>query len=368
MKYHANGMALSSNEELSKEQLLHAQAHVWNHLFSFINSISLKCAIQLGIPDIIHNHGKPITVSQLVHALSIPKAKSHFVYRLMRILLHSEFFVKIDVSDSDEDERYWLTPASLLLLRNAPLTVAPVARLVLDPLMARPFDHLSEWLASENRSTAFEMVHGRTLWELAGQEPGLNNLFNEATSSDSRVLAHVLLRDSKHAFDGIKSLVDVGGGTGTTAKAIGDAFPHIKCIVLDLPHVVVGMEGTNNLTYVAGDMFEAIPSVDVVFLKWLLHDWNDESCLKILKKCKEAISGENKAGAKVMIVDMVLDVYGRDDKAMETCLFFDIALIPYVSGQERTEKEWAKLFFDAGFTGYKITPAFGLRSLIEVYP
>ncbi|KAL0399990.1 UNVERIFIED_CONTAM: Eugenol O-methyltransferase [Sesamum radiatum] len=133
--------------------------------------------------------------------------------------------------------------------------------------MAKPFDHLSEWLASENRSTPFEMVHGRTLWELAGQEPGLNNLFNEATSSDSRVLAHVLLRDCTHAFEGIKSLVDVGGGTGTMAKAIADAFPHMKCIVLDLPHVVVGMEGTNNLTYVAGDMFEAIPSVDVVFLK-----------------------------------------------------------------------------------------------------
>ncbi|KAL0399989.1 UNVERIFIED_CONTAM: putative O-methyltransferase 3, partial [Sesamum radiatum] len=102
---------------------------------------------------------------------------------------------------------------------------------------------------------------------------------------------------------------------------------------------------------------------------WLLHDWNDESCLKILKKCKETIArGKNQARAKVMIVDMVLDVHERDDRAIETCLFFDMALIPYVSGRERTEKEWAKLFFDAGFTSYKITPAFGLRSLIEVYP
>ncbi|KAL0399991.1 UNVERIFIED_CONTAM: Chavicol O-methyltransferase [Sesamum radiatum] len=113
-------MALPNNEELPTEQLLHAQAHVWNHLFSFINSISLKCAIQLGIPDIIHNHGKPMTLSQLVHALPIPKVKSHFIYRLMRILLHSEFFVKINIFEDDEDEGYWLTPASLLLLRNAP--------------------------------------------------------------------------------------------------------------------------------------------------------------------------------------------------------------------------------------------------------
>ncbi|KAL0293331.1 UNVERIFIED_CONTAM: 8-hydroxyquercetin 8-O-methyltransferase [Sesamum radiatum] len=68
---------------------------------------------------------------------------------------------------------------------------------------------------------------------------------------------------------------------------------------------------------------------------------------------------------KVMIVDIVLDVDGRDNKEMETSYFFDIALMPYLSGHERTEKEWAKLFFDAGFTDYKITPAFGLRSLIQ---
>ncbi|KAL0405081.1 UNVERIFIED_CONTAM: putative O-methyltransferase 3 [Sesamum latifolium] len=71
---------------------------------------------------------------------------------------------------------------------------------------------------------------------------------------------------------------------------------------------------------------------------------------------------------KVMIIDMVLDVYGGDDKAVETHLFFDIAMMSYIDGKERTNKEWAKLFFDSGFTSYKITPAFGLRSLIEVYP
>ncbi|KAL0320111.1 UNVERIFIED_CONTAM: Chavicol O-methyltransferase [Sesamum radiatum] len=334
------------NGELSTEQLLHAQAHVWNHLFSFINSMSLKCAIQLGIPDIIHNHAKPISLSQLLDALSIPKAKSHFVYRLMRILIHSGFFVKVDISnddDEEEKEHYWLTPASLLLLRNAPLSVAPLVQLILDPNMTEPFDHLR-------------------------QQPGLNNLYNDATSSDSRLLTHVLVRDYKQVFEGIKSLVDVGGGTGTTAKAIADAFPDMKCIVLDLPHVVGGLEGTNNFTYVAGDMFETIPSADAVFLKWILHDWNDEDCVKILKKCKEAIAIDNKKGGKVIIIDMVLDVQGIDNEVRETHLLLDITVLGYYNGKERTEKEFAKLFLDAGFTSYKITPAFGMRSLIEIYP
>ncbi|KAL0298497.1 UNVERIFIED_CONTAM: Trans-resveratrol di-O-methyltransferase [Sesamum radiatum] len=360
-------MALQNGDELSTEQLLHAQAHVWNHLFSFINSMSLKCALQLGIPDIIHNHAKPITLSELVDALSIPPGKSHFVYRLMRILVHSEFFVRVADGDGGE-EQYWITPASLLLLRNTPLSMAPFVRLMLDPYMMKPFDHISEWLASEKHSSPFELVHGRSLFEYVGQEAGLNNLLNEATSSDSRLFTHVLLRDHKQVLEGITSLVDVGGGTGTTVEAIAYAFPDMKCMVLDLPHVVGGLEGTNNLTYIAGDMFEAIPSVDAVLFKWVLHDWDDESCVKILKKCKEAIAGKDKTGGKVIVVDIVMDVNGRDNKEMETSFFFDIALMPYLTGYERTEKEWAKLFFDAGFTDYKITPAFGLRSLIQVYP
>ncbi|XP_011077108.1 chavicol O-methyltransferase-like [Sesamum indicum] len=361
-------MALQNGDQLSTEQLLHAQAHVWNHLFSFISSMSLKCALELGIPDIIHNHAKPITLSELVHALPIPAGKSHFVYRLMRILIHSEFFVRVADGDDDGEEHYWLTPASLLLLRNSPLSMTPFFQLMLDPVMMKPFDHISEWLGSEKHSSAFELVHGRSLFEYVGQEAGLNKLLNQATSSDSRLFTHVLLRDYKQVLEGITSLVDVGGGTGTTAEAIAEAFPDMKCFVLDLPHVVGGLKGTNNLTYIAGDMFEAIPSVDAVLFKWVMHDWDDESCLKMLKKSKEAIGGKDKTGGKVMIVDMVLDVNGRDNKEMETCFFFDIALMPYLTGRERTEKEWAKLFFDAGFTNYKITPAFGLRSLIEVYP
>ncbi|KAL0302928.1 UNVERIFIED_CONTAM: Trans-resveratrol di-O-methyltransferase [Sesamum radiatum] len=215
-------MELQNGDELSTEQLLHAQAHVWNHLFSFINSMSLKCALQLGIPDIIHNHAKPITLSELVDALPIPTGKSHFVYRLMRILVHSEFFVRVADGDDGDEQKH---------------------------------------------SSPFELVHGTSLFEYVGREPGLNNLLNEATSSDSRLFTHVLLRDHKQVLEGITSLVDVGGGTGTTVEAIADAFPDIKCMVLDLPHVVGGLEGKNNLTYIAGDMFEDIPSVDAVLFK-----------------------------------------------------------------------------------------------------
>jgi hypothetical protein len=68
-------------------------------------------------------------------------------------------------------------------------------------------------------------------------------------------------------FQGLCSLVDVGGGTGTVARIISEAFPHIKCTVFDLPHVVADLPETTNLKYVGGDMFRSIPSADAILIK-----------------------------------------------------------------------------------------------------
>nr|AWH62807.1 resveratrol O-methyltransferase-like protein [Camptotheca acuminata] len=358
------------NDELHRE-LLHSQAHIWNHVFNFINSMSLKCAIQLGIPEIINRHGRPMTLSELVAAIPINQSKSRCVYRLMRILIHSGFFVKQKVLSKDDDaedeeEGYLLLPVARLLLKDEPLSVTPFLLAMLDPILTKPWHHVSEWFQNDD-PTPFNTVHGRTLWEYGGHEPKLNHFFNEAMASDARLVTSVVLKDCKGAFEGLNSLVDVGGGTGTVAKAIADAFPHLNCTVFDLPHVVADLQGSKNLNYVAGDMFEAIPPADAVLLKWILHDWSDEESVKILKKCREAIPSKDKGG-KVMIIDMTVETQKGDDESMETQLFFDMLMMVLVTGRERTEKEWKKLFLDAGFSDYKITPVLGLRSLIEVYP
>ncbi|XP_027067637.2 trans-resveratrol di-O-methyltransferase-like [Coffea arabica] len=351
-------------------ELFQAQAHIWNHLFNFINSMSLKCAIQLGIPDIIHKHGQPMALAQLIDALPINNAKAHFVYRLMRILIHSGFFIKAKMPDNEGHEGYALTSASKLLLANDPFSVTPFLLAMLDPILTDPWHHFSQWF-QDNEETPFHSCHGTSMWELAGRQPRLNQFFNEGMASDARLVCTMVIKNCKDVFMGLNSLIDVGGGTGTVAKAIADAFPHLKCSVLDLPHVVDGSESSKNLAYVGGDMFEAIPPSDAVLLKWILHDWSDEECVQILRKCKEAIPSKEKGG-KVIIIDMLLKSRqnGDDDdnaEAIETQLFFDMLMMVLVKGRERNEKDWAKLFFEAGFNGYKITPVLGLRSVIEVY-
>ncbi|KAK4398083.1 8-hydroxyquercetin 8-O-methyltransferase [Sesamum angolense] len=260
-------MALSSNGIQSTQELLEAQSRVWNHLFNFINSMSLKCVIQLGIPDIIHKHGKPMTLSELTHSLRLNEAKCRSLERLMRIMIHSKFFINVKISQVDETEGYWLTPASHLLLRDEPLSQRPFALAMLDPILTDPWHHVSEWYKTDHDLTPFATTHGRTFWEYAGQDPRLNHFFNEGMASDAVLVSSVITKHCRNVFEGLKSIVDVGGGTGAVAKALVDAFPGLNCVVLDLPHVVAGCEGTENLTFVAGDLFEYIPPADAVFMK-----------------------------------------------------------------------------------------------------
>jgi len=69
-----------------------------------------------------------------------------------------------------------------------------------------------------------------------------------------------------------------------------------------------------------------------------------------------------------MIIDMMMENQKGEDESIETQIFFDMLMMILVTGQERKEKEWAKLFSDAGFSNFKITPILGLRSIIEVFP
>uniref|UniRef100_A0A0E0AJB8 O-methyltransferase C-terminal domain-containing protein n=1 Tax=Oryza glumipatula TaxID=40148 RepID=A0A0E0AJB8_9ORYZ len=197
---------------------------------------------------------------------------------------------------------------------------------------------MAEWLRSGGEEeTAFEMVHGVGLWGACNRAPELGEHFNDAMAADSRFIMDMAINGSgRQVFDKITSLVDVAGGTGAAARAVAAAFRHIKCTVLDLPHSV-------------------------------LHDWSDEDCIKILKRCKGAIIPSRDAGGKIIIIDVVV---GSSSEAIcrGTQQMFDLIISVLTPGKERDEEEWCKIFKEAGFTKYKISPVLGFRSIIEVFP
>ncbi|RYQ82533.1 hypothetical protein HN51_057885 [Arachis hypogaea] len=355
----------------SAEELFQAQSHLYSYTYHFIGSMCLKSAVHLGIPDIIHKHGQPITLNELVLALQIDPNKSGYVYRLMRFLVHSGFFVttKIDGGKEEEEEEeimgYDLTPSSRLLLKDTVPTLSPFVQAMFHPAILHSPEFLAEWFHT-NEPTPFHTAHGKSYWDYLSQNQEFNGLFNEAMISDSGMM-NLVIKDCKPVFEGLSLLVDVGGGKGAVARLLSESLPHLQCIVLDLPHVVETSQDCNNLKFVGGDMFQSIPSADAILLKLVLHAYSDEDCVKVLKKCREAISSKGKEG-KVIIIDIVINEKNDKRELTESKLLFDLLMMSVVTGKEREEKEWKKLFLEAGFSHYKITPIFGMRSLIEVYP
>ncbi|GMH07282.1 hypothetical protein Nepgr_009122 [Nepenthes gracilis] len=353
------------------DDILEAQAHVWKYIFNFINSMSLKCAVELGIPDAIYKYGKPMSLSILAATLFINPEKVQPLGRIMSILVRSGFISenKLVVENNDENEGYVLTKVGELLLRENPLTVTPFLLAMLNQEFTKPWDYLASWFQNGDK-TAFQTAHGKTLYEFANNMPEFNEQFNAAMFSDSMLVGTCLFSNSeegnfgKSLFKGLNSMVDVGGGVGTMTKIIGHACPHLSCICYDLPNVVAGLQGAKNITFVAGDMLKAIPQADVVLLKSVLHNWNDEECVMILKQCKEAILKSNNRG-KVIVIDSVLGNKNNDHDAQ---VFFDLLMMTVTTGKERNEEEWHKLFVDAGFSRYKIASKLGIRSVIEIYP
>ncbi|XP_050223453.1 trans-resveratrol di-O-methyltransferase-like [Mercurialis annua] len=356
---------MDSTQTPQATELLQAQTHIYNHIFNNINSMCLKSSVQLGIPDAIHNHGKPITLPELVSSLKLHPGKTVPLYRLMRMLVYSGFFVTTKTADGQE--AYDLTLPSKLLVKSNPNCLSSFVLALLWPDYVASGHFLGDWFKNDKlEDTVYDQAHGMEFWEYNSRNPEYNEIFNEAMASDSRMM-NLVIGDRKGIFDGLNSIVDVGGGNGSLGKVISGNLPNLQYTVLERAQVVGSLEGTKNLNYVAGDMFKHVPSADATLLKLVLHCFNDEECVKILKNCKNAIAGKGKDG-KVFVIDVVLDETNKQDELTETKLLFDILMMLVVNGRQRTEKEWAKMFKDAGFSHYKISPLLGVRSLIEVYP
>lgn len=105
-------------------------------------------------------------------------------------------------------------------------------------------------------------------------------------------------------------VVDVGGSHGLVSQDLARAFPNLRFVVQDLPKVVedaktkLPAEFADRLTFMAHDMFteQPIKGADVYYFRWILHDWSDKYCVKILRSLIPAL----KPGARVILSERCL--------------------------------------------------------------
>ncbi|KAL6658405.1 hypothetical protein ACP70R_003991 [Stipagrostis hirtigluma subsp. patula] len=352
-------------------ELLQAQADLWRHSLYYLTSMTLKCAVELGIPTAIHRLGGAASLSALTTSLSLPTAKLPFLRRLMRLLATSGIFT---ADNTTEVEVYRLTPMSHLLVDDvgienhttqATLVLAATSRHCVEAAIG-----LTDWFKKDMvppLASPYEEVHGAALFDesMTRLDAEFDMVHNQGLAAHDNLGIDIILQECRSVFEGLQSLTDCCGGNGTTAKAIIKAFPNIKCTVLDLPRVINTISDGSGINFVAGDMFKFIPPSQAIMLKLVLHHWSDEDCINILARCKKSIPSREEGG-KVIIIDIV--VGSCSGTILEAQLLMDIAMLVNTRGRQRDENDWSDIIMKAGFSGYKIVKKLGARGVFEVYP
>jgi len=315
-------------------------------------SSCLYVAAYLKIADLLS--GGPRPVSELA---AETQTHEEALYRVLRAL------ICVGVFSEPEPRVIGLTPCSELLRSD----VAGSARgFVL--FTAHPFTigvNADLLYSVQTGKPAVQHLYGKPAFECIASMPEIAFAFNEAMTSISAGLAPAVL--DAYSFEGIDTLMDVAGGHGYFLCQALKRYPHMKGILLDLPSVVEGakcaiceMRMDDRCQPVAGNFFEHIPSgADAYFMQHIIHDWDDEHCLKILHNVRQALAGRK--NGKLIVSDAVLP----EDSSPHPAKFLDLMMMVFPGGRERTEAQFRDLFRRGGFTITKIVPTAAPESVVE---
>ncbi|KAG9441602.1 hypothetical protein H6P81_017456 [Aristolochia fimbriata] len=345
---------------MSEQEL---QLQIWKYALGFVDSVVIKCAIELGIADTINDNGGHMTLFELSQTLGCDPS---FLFRIMRYLVHQGVFDE-RACGGETVTGFTLTPlARRLLLKGGDASMVGLLLLETSPVMLKPWHFLSGRVR-KNGPPTFKAVHGVDVWSFASADLAHSELINTAMACVAKTTMRAILQGSVGVFEGLSTVVDVGGGNGTAMRMLVEKCPWIRAINFDSPHVVEAAPQIQGVQHIGGDMFKSVPQADAAYLMSVLHDWEDQECIQILKNCKNAIDKEK---GKIIIIEAVIDEnYSKKHGLSEVGLMLDMVMMAHTrEGKERTEVEWTNVLAQAGFNTYTIKPILAAPSVIEAFP
>jgi hypothetical protein len=226
-----------------------------------------------------------------------------------------------------------------------------------------PFGRLLD--TARTGKNAAEEYFGKTFFEWIYEEPERVQVQNQAFA-----WVTAALRDGM--FDGYRLpegtvVADIGGADGSMMARLLANEPDRRGIVFDQPEVVTAAEKTlvdhnlaDRVQTVAGDFFESVPAADVYILSFILHDWNDEDCRRILRN----IAGAANPGARLVIVEAIIPPGDEPHPAK----VIDLTMLAMNNGRERTAAEYTALLDSSQFTLDRIVSSPTMFSFTEATP
>lgn len=170
-------------------------------------------------------------------------------------------------------------------------------------------------------------------------------------------------------FSGITRLLDVGGGSGCYAIALAQAYPELRCTVMDLPTMCAEAQNyvadggvSDRVDTVAVDMFrQPWPTgYDALFFSNIFHDWDFDTCARLAKNAYDVLP----AGGRIYLHEMLLDDSGVGPI---TATAFSLLMLLGTEGQQFTFEQLRRLLENAGFTAVEATATYAYFSLVCGY-
>ena len=213
---------------------------------------------------------------------------------------------------------------------------------------------------------AVAQLRGMTYWDYLEKDRDLAQVFNNAMTATSGIINEMAL--SRYDFTGFKLIVDVGGGHGLLLSTIMARAPQARGVVYDLPSVVTDADITfkaaglrGRCAAEGGSFFDRVPEGgDAYVLKNVIHDWDDEESLAILRNIRTAIAPDG----KLLLLEMVLPE--RADSFLGFQM--DLEMLLTLGGRERTREDFANLLYRAGFRLDRVVDTVTPISIVEASP
>jgi hypothetical protein len=310
-------------------------------------------AVKLGVPELLREGPRP--ADALAAATG---AEPRTLYRLLRAL------ASLGVLIEDDRRRFALAPAGELLRDGVPGSLRGSALFHGEPWCWQAFGGLLGGVQSG--TTPFLHVHGAGFFDYLARHADAAEAFHEhmlaLTGQDAAALT------AAYDFGGLGRVVDVGGGHGALLAAILHAHPGTRGVLFDRPSVVegarefLGMEGVaDRCELVGGSFFDSVPvGADAYLLKDVLHDWEDEPAIAILRACRSAMGSV----ARLLVMERVIP----PGTAPAAGTLTDVVMLVLTGGRERTEVEYRALLEAGGFALGRIVPTGSSLSVLEARP
>ncbi|KAE9962613.1 hypothetical protein BLS_000114 [Venturia inaequalis] len=331
--------------------------------------MAIRVAIDLNLFEIIASKQGPTSLQELSQ---MTKADPTLIKRIIRLICATGFIKQIDASSWEATP---MTHALTIPSSRDWMATHFDKRMEIwgrMPAWLKRHDYQTSW-ASDEDNIAVEVL-GSDIWDFFEQNPEDSRIFDSAMAIQEQfppemVPPHPMFEDVANLSvdaDGV-TLVDVGGGAGQAIGIIRKAYPNVpgKFILQDLPKSIEslapGRAEKLGFEPMVHNFFEPQPIKGAKYyhLRRVLHDWNDETCLKIFEPTKAAMDPKH---SRLLIHECVLpDV---NCGPMEASV--DLMMMTVCNGKERTESDWHELLGKAGFKIENIHRAkVGTNAVIE---